>query len=55
MGPARDYANRDTSVYPGSEPSTPEVTPLLSALFLIISTVVTMLLELFGLEEKEED
>jgi hypothetical protein len=33
----------------------PEVTPLLPALFLIISTVVTMLLELFGLEEEEED
>jgi hypothetical protein len=55
MGPARDCANRDTSVYPGSEPSTPEVTPLLPALFLIISTVVIMLLELFGLEEEEED
>jgi hypothetical protein len=32
----------------------PEVTPLLPALFLIIFTVFTMLLELFGLEEKEE-
>jgi hypothetical protein len=32
----------------------PEVTPLLPALFLIIFTVVTMLLELFGLEEEEE-
>jgi hypothetical protein len=40
--------------YPGSEPSTPEVTPLLPALFLISSTVVTTLLELFGLEEEEE-
>jgi hypothetical protein len=40
--------------YPGSGPSMPEVTPLLPALFLIISTVVTMLLELFGLEEEEE-
>jgi hypothetical protein len=55
MGPARDCANRDTSVYPGSGPSTPEVTPLLPALFLIISTVVTTLLELFELEEEEED
>jgi hypothetical protein len=55
MGPARDCANRDTSVYPGSGPSTPEVKPLLPALFRIISTVVTMLLELFGLEEEEED
>jgi hypothetical protein len=42
-------------VYPGSGPSTPEVTPLLHALFLIIFTVVTTLLELFGLEEEEED
>jgi hypothetical protein len=32
----------------------PEVTPLLPALFLIISTVVTTLLKLFGLEEEEE-
>jgi hypothetical protein len=55
MGPARDYANGDTSVYPGSGPSTPEVTPLFPALFLIISTVITTLLELFGLEEEEED
>jgi hypothetical protein len=55
MGPARDCANRDTSVYPGSGPSTLEVTPLLPALLSIISTVVTTLLELFGLEEEEED
>jgi hypothetical protein len=41
-------------VYPGSGPSTPEVKPLLAALFLISSTLVTMLLELFGLEEEEE-
>jgi hypothetical protein len=41
-------------VYPGSGPSTPEVTPLLPTLFLIIFTVVTALLELFGLEEEEE-
>jgi hypothetical protein len=27
MGPARDYANRDTSVYPGSGPSWLEVNP----------------------------
>jgi hypothetical protein len=40
--------------YPGSGPSTPDVTPLLPALFLISSTVVTTLLELFGLEEEEE-
>jgi hypothetical protein len=40
--------------YPGSGPSTPEVTPLLPALFLISSTMVTMLLELFGIEEEEE-
>jgi hypothetical protein len=55
MGPARDCANRDTSIYPGSGPSTPEVTPLLPALLSIIFTVVTTLLELFGLEEEEED
>jgi hypothetical protein len=55
MDPARDCANRDTSVYPGSGPSTPEVKPLLPALFCIISTVITTLLELFGLEEEEED
>jgi hypothetical protein len=55
MGPALDCANRDTSVYHGSWPSTPEVTPLLPALLSIISTVVTTLLELFGLEEEEED
>jgi hypothetical protein len=41
-------------VYLGSGPSTPVVTPLLPALFLIIFIVVTMLLELFGLEEEEE-
>jgi hypothetical protein len=55
MGPTRDCANRDTSVYPGSGPSTPEVKPLLPALFLISLIVVTALLELFGLEEEEED
>jgi hypothetical protein len=32
----------------------PEVTPLLPALFLISLTVVTTLLELFGLEKEEE-
>jgi hypothetical protein len=55
MGPARDCVNRDTSVYPGSGPSKPEVKPLLPALFRIISIVVTTLIELFGLEEEEED
>jgi hypothetical protein len=55
MGPARDFANRDISVYPGSGPSMPQVKPLLPALFCIISIVVTTLLELFGLEEEEED
>jgi hypothetical protein len=55
MGPALDCANRDTLVYPGSGTSTPEVTPLLPALLSIISTVVTTLLELFGLEEEEEE
>jgi hypothetical protein len=42
-------------VYPGLGPSMPEVTPLLPALFRIIFIVVTTLLELFGLEEEEED
>jgi hypothetical protein len=55
MGLARDCANRDTSVYLGSGPSTLEIKPLLPAMFRIISTVVTTLLELFGLEEEEED
>jgi hypothetical protein len=32
-----------------------EVKPLLPAMFRIISTVVTTLLEMFGLEEEEED
>jgi hypothetical protein len=45
----------DTMVYLGSGPSTLEVTPLLPALFRIIFTVVTTLLELFGLEGEEED
>jgi hypothetical protein len=53
MGPARDCVTRTPAVYPGLGPSTPEVTPLLPALFLIILTVVTTLLELFGLEEEE--
>jgi hypothetical protein len=35
MGPTRDCANRDTSVYPGSGPSTPEVKPLLPACFVL--------------------
>jgi hypothetical protein len=46
---------RDTTVYPGSGPSTPEVKPLLPALFHSIFTEITMILELFGLEEEEED
>jgi hypothetical protein len=46
---------RDTTDYPGSGPSTPEVKPQLPALFHIIFTVVTTLLELFSLEEEEED
>jgi hypothetical protein len=54
MGLARDLCYGDTTVYPGSGTSTPEVTPLLPALFHIIFTVVTMLLELFNLEEEEE-
>jgi hypothetical protein len=55
MGSAHDCANRDTLIYAGSGLSMPEVKPLLPALFRIVSTVVTTLLELFGLEEEEED
>jgi hypothetical protein len=45
----------DTSTYPGSGPSTPEVKPLLPALVFILSTWwLTVLLELCCLEEKEE-
>jgi hypothetical protein len=53
-GSGSGLCNWDTTVYPGSGPSTLEVTPLLPALFLISSIVVTTLLELFGLEEEEE-
>jgi hypothetical protein len=35
MGPARDCANGDTSVYPGSGPSPMEVKPLLPACFVL--------------------
>jgi hypothetical protein len=35
MGPARDCANGDTSVYPGSGPSRVEVKPLLPACFIL--------------------
>jgi hypothetical protein len=35
MGLARDYANGDTSVYPGSGPSRVEVKPLLPAYFVL--------------------
>jgi hypothetical protein len=35
MGPARDYANGDTSVYPGSGLSRVEVKPLLPACFIL--------------------
>jgi hypothetical protein len=34
-GPARDYAYRDITVYPGSGPSRMEVKPLLSACFIL--------------------
>jgi hypothetical protein len=54
MGPARDCVTGTPAVYPGSGPSTLEITPLLPALFLIICTMATTLLELFGLEEEEE-
>jgi hypothetical protein len=54
MGLARDLCYGDTTIYPGSGPSTPKVKPLLPALFRISFAVVTTLLELFGLEEEEE-
>jgi hypothetical protein len=49
MGPARDCLTRTPWFTQVQGPP-----PLLPALFLIIFTVVTMLLELFGLEEEEE-
>jgi hypothetical protein len=56
MGPARDCAHGDTSVYLGSGPSRVEVKPLLPACFILSYTVaIIVLLELFGLEEEEED
>jgi hypothetical protein len=46
----------DTSTYPGSGPSTPEVKPLLPALVFILSTRwLTRLLELYCLEVEEEE
>jgi hypothetical protein len=54
MGSAQDCITRTPRFTQVQGPSMPEVTPLLPALFLISSTVVTMLLELFGLEEEEE-
>jgi hypothetical protein len=55
MGPARDCANRDTSVYPGLGPSQLEVNPyfLPASYGWIVSIIV--LLKLFRLEEEEED
>jgi hypothetical protein len=45
----------DTSTYPGSGPSIPEVKPLLPALLFILSTRwLTRLLELYCLEVEEE-
>jgi hypothetical protein len=45
----------DTSTYPGSGPSSPEVKPLLPALVFILSTRwLTRLLELYCLEVEEE-
>jgi hypothetical protein len=45
----------DTSTYPGSGPSTSEVTPILPALLFILSTRLTRLLELYCLEVEEEE
>jgi hypothetical protein len=55
MGPARDCAYRDTSVYPGSGPSRVEVNPTSCLLCIDWIVPITVLLELFGLEEEEED
>jgi hypothetical protein len=45
----------DTSTYPGLGPSSPEIKPLLPALFFILSTRwLTRLLELYCLEMEEE-
>jgi hypothetical protein len=45
----------DTSTYPGSRPSTPEVKPLLPATLFILSTRwLIRLLELYYLEVEEE-
>jgi hypothetical protein len=54
MGSARDYANGDTSVTQVQGPCGGGKTPT-SCLLSIIFTVVTTLLELFGLEEEEQD
>jgi hypothetical protein len=54
MGPAQDCANGDTSVTQVQGPRGGGKTPT-SCLLSIIFTVVTTLLELFGLEEEEED
>jgi hypothetical protein len=46
----------DMSMYPGSGPSMPEVTPLLPALLFILYTRwLTRLLELYCLEVEEEE
>jgi hypothetical protein len=55
MGPARDRANRDTSIYPGSGPSWLEVNPYFSLLCIDWVVTITVLLKLFRLEEEEED
>jgi hypothetical protein len=45
----------DTSTYPGSGPSSPEVKPLLPALVIILSTRwLTRLLEMYFIEVEEE-
>jgi hypothetical protein len=46
----------DTSTYPGSGPSTPEVKPLLPTLLFILCTRwLTRLLELYCLEVEEDE
>jgi hypothetical protein len=55
MGPARDCANRDTSVYPGSGPSRLEVNPyFLPASYLLDSNDYSAPRAVW-LDEEEED
>jgi hypothetical protein len=55
-GSSSRLGSYDTSTYPGSGPSTPEVKPLLLALLFILCTwCLTRLLEMYCLEVEEEE